>query len=73
LGYLKYVKSNPGPHLVVVPKSTLDNWRREFQRWVIKDEDGEDGMNVVMLSGTKEDRVCVSLWFWRKLMEFRCG
>lgn len=50
LGYLKHYKNTPGLHLVVVPKSTLDNWRREFAFWV-------PGFNVITLQGSKEERV----------------
>lgn len=50
LGYLKFHRNLAGPHLVIVPKSTLDNWAREFERWV-------PGFNVVMLRGGKEERV----------------
>lgn len=49
LGYLRDLRDTPGFHLVVVPKSTLDNWYREFQRWV-------PGFNVVTLKGAKEER-----------------
>lgn len=50
LGYLKFHRGIHGPHLVVVPKSTLDNWRREIAKWV-------PGFNVVSLTGTKDERV----------------
>lgn len=50
MGYLKNFRDTPGFHLVVVPKSTLDNWRREFEKWV-------PGFNVVTLQGAKEERV----------------
>ena len=33
LGYLKTFRKIDGPHLVVVPKSTLHNWQKEFARW----------------------------------------
>ncbi len=33
LGYLRHVMGISGPHLITVPKSTLDNWNREFARW----------------------------------------
>ncbi|GAA5884385.1 hypothetical protein JCM16303_003663 [Sporobolomyces ruberrimus] len=49
LGYLKFHRGIHGPHLVVVPKSTLDNWRREIAKWV-------PGFNVVSLTGTKDER-----------------
>ncbi|CAO1636771.1 unnamed protein product [Sympodiomycopsis kandeliae] len=49
LGWLRDYKDTPGYHLVVVPKSTLDNWRREFEKWV-------PGFSVVVLQGTKEER-----------------
>lgn len=49
LGYLKYMCNKPGFHLVVVPKSTLDNWRREFGKWI-------PGFNTVVLQGDKEER-----------------
>ncbi|CAH2355857.1 ISWI chromatin-remodeling complex ATPase Isw2p [[Candida] railenensis] len=49
LGYLRYVKGIDGPFIVIVPKSTLDNWRREFAKWTPE-------VNVVVLQGNKEDR-----------------
>lgn len=49
LGYLRYVAGIPGPHLVMVPKSTLDNWSREFQKWTPEVE-------VLVLQGTKDSR-----------------
>lgn len=33
IAYLMEVKRNMGPYLVVVPLSTLSNWKDEFQRW----------------------------------------
>ncbi|KAM0747938.1 hypothetical protein T439DRAFT_305108 [Meredithblackwellia eburnea MCA 4105] len=52
LGYLKHNRNIHGPHLVIVPKSTLDNWYREFEKWV-------PGFNVCMLRGNKEERAVV--------------
>ncbi|BGP54869.1 chromatin remodeling complex Adenosinetriphosphatase [Rhodotorula sphaerocarpa] len=49
LGYLKFIRGIHGPHLIVVPKSTLDNWAREIDRWV-------PGFKTVILKGTKEER-----------------
>ncbi|KAJ7224436.1 SNF2 family N-terminal domain-containing protein [Mycena pura] len=49
LSYLKFHKDTSGPHLVVVPKSTLQNWAREFERW-------SPQFNLAMLTGTKEER-----------------
>ncbi|KAM6494001.1 SNF2 family N-terminal domain containing protein [Amanita muscaria] len=49
LAYLKHYRGVAGPHLIVVPKSTLQNWKREFERWT-------PDFNVVILTGTKEER-----------------
>lgn len=49
LAYLKHYRGISGPHLVVVPKSTLQNWHREFAQWT-------PGFSVVTLTGTKEER-----------------
>lgn len=49
LGYLRHVVGIQGPHLVVVPKSTLDNWKREFNNWTPE-------VNVLVLQGAKEER-----------------
>ncbi|KAH8826323.1 P-loop containing nucleoside triphosphate hydrolase protein [Flagelloscypha sp. PMI_526] len=49
LAYLKHVKDIPGPHLIVVPKSTLQNWAREVARWA-------PDFKAVLLTGNKEER-----------------
>jgi SWI/SNF-related matrix-associated actin-dependent regulator of chromatin subfamily A member 5 len=49
LGYLRFVAGITGPHLVVVPKSTLDNWYREFSKWIPE-------INILVLQGAKEER-----------------
>ncbi|KAL0470011.1 chromatin remodelling complex ATPase [Neurospora intermedia] len=49
LGYLRHIMDTPGPHLVIVPKSTLDNWKREFAKWTPE-------VNVLVLQGAKEER-----------------
>lgn len=49
IGYLRYFSEISGPHLVAVPKSTLDNWKREFHKWT-------PDVNVLVLQGDKEER-----------------
>jgi SNF2 family DNA or RNA helicase len=50
LGYLREYRGITGPHMVIVPKSTLHNWLNEFKRWcpVIK---------AVKFHGNREERV----------------
>jgi len=49
LGFLKFHKNIKGPHLVIVPKSTLHNWVSEFNKWIPE-------FNVFMFHGNKEER-----------------
>ncbi|KAJ3383930.1 hypothetical protein HDU92_003874 [Lobulomyces angularis] len=49
IGYLKHFKNVNGPHLVIVPKSTLHNWVKEFQKWV-------PDIDVFLFHGMKEER-----------------
>jgi SWI/SNF-related matrix-associated actin-dependent regulator of chromatin subfamily A member 5 len=49
LAYLKHYRDTSGPFLVVVPKSTLQNWSREFNQWT-------PDFKVVSLAGTKDER-----------------
>lgn len=49
LGYLRYVEKVPGPFLVIAPKSTLNNWLRELNRWTPE-------VSAFILQGTKEER-----------------
>ncbi|KAI0223995.1 chromatin remodeling complex Adenosinetriphosphatase [Massospora cicadina] len=34
LGFLRHHRTTKGPHLVLVPKTTLHNWLSEFNRWM---------------------------------------
>ncbi|KAJ8262167.1 hypothetical protein GJAV_G00163270 [Gymnothorax javanicus] len=49
LGYMKHYRNIPGPHMVLVPKSTLYNWMNEFNRWV-------PSLKAVCLIGDREER-----------------
>ncbi|XP_056312442.1 SWI/SNF-related matrix-associated actin-dependent regulator of chromatin subfamily A member 5 [Danio aesculapii] len=49
LGYMKHYRNIPGPHMVLVPKSTLYNWMNEFKRWV-------PSLKAVCLIGDREER-----------------
>jgi SWI/SNF-related matrix-associated actin-dependent regulator of chromatin subfamily A member 5 len=49
LGYLRYNCGINGPHLIGVPKSTLDNWKRECNKWI-------PDINVLVLQGAKDER-----------------
>lgn len=49
LAYLKHYRDINGPHLVVVPKSTLQNWAREFERWA-------PDFRIAVLGGSKDER-----------------
>lgn len=49
LGYVRYVQGLKGPHIVIVPKSTLENWQREFAKWTPE-------VKTCILTGTQEER-----------------
>lgn len=49
LGYLKHVKKLSGPHMIVCPKSTLQNWLNELEKWC-------PTIKAVSLIGSKEQR-----------------
>ncbi|XP_054995570.1 SWI/SNF-related matrix-associated actin-dependent regulator of chromatin subfamily A containing DEAD/H box 1 [Sorex araneus] len=48
LAYL-YQEGNKGPHLIVVPASTIDNWLREVQLWC-------PALKVLCYYGSQEER-----------------
>ena len=50
LGYMCLMRDIPGPHVVIVPKSTLSNWMAEFKRWC-------PSLEIICLIGTAEERV----------------
>ena len=49
LAYLKQHQGIDGPHLIMVPKSTMSNWMNEFQRWC-------PSIRVLKFHGTKDER-----------------
>ncbi|RLN75764.1 hypothetical protein BBJ28_00010208 [Nothophytophthora sp. Chile5] len=49
LGYFQEFENITGPHIVLVPKSTLSNWLAEFQRWC-------PSLRAVKFHGNKEER-----------------
>ena len=55
LGYLHEFRGISGPHMVIVPKSTLHNWMNEFRKWC-------PVLRVIKFHGNQEQRVsCFSL------------
>lgn len=34
LGYLKDIENCSGPHIIIAPLSTLDNWKKEVESWL---------------------------------------
>ncbi|XP_075395283.1 SWI/SNF-related matrix-associated actin-dependent regulator of chromatin subfamily A member 1 isoform X1 [Tenrec ecaudatus] len=49
LGYLKHYRNLLGPHMVLVPKSTLHNWMEEFKQWL-------PSLRVICFVGDKDTR-----------------
>ncbi|XP_044729934.1 SWI/SNF-related matrix-associated actin-dependent regulator of chromatin subfamily A containing DEAD/H box 1 homolog isoform X2 [Chrysoperla carnea] len=49
LAHLKQIGAARGPHLIVVPASTLENWNNELARWC-------PALKVFMYYGSQEDR-----------------
>ena len=49
LGYCYEYLNVQGPHIVCVPKSTLSNWIKEFDRWL-------PALRVIKFHGSREER-----------------
>ncbi|XP_025939985.1 SWI/SNF-related matrix-associated actin-dependent regulator of chromatin subfamily A containing DEAD/H box 1 isoform X2 [Apteryx rowi] len=62
LAYL-YQEGNKGPHLIVVPASTLDNWIREVNLWCPE-------LNVLFYYGSQEDRKHLRVDINNKVVDF---
>ena len=50
LAYLYEFRGIRGPHLIIVPKSTLHNWMNEFRNWC-------PTLRPVKFHGNEEERV----------------
>lgn len=48
LQFLKHCGNYRGPHVIIVPKSTLHNWSREVERWT--------HLSVMKFHGNQEER-----------------
>lgn len=49
IGYMKHFQNKPRPHLVITPKSTLQNWVNEFNKWC-------PSLTVACLKGSADER-----------------
>ena len=49
VGYMKHFRDQARPHIVIVPKSTQQNWANEFAKWC-------PTVKVVSLKGNQEER-----------------
>ena len=54
LGYMKHYRNISGPHMILVPKSTLANWMNELKKWC-------PTLRPVCLTGDQETRVRLAL------------
>ncbi|XP_030904395.2 SWI/SNF-related matrix-associated actin-dependent regulator of chromatin subfamily A containing DEAD/H box 1-like [Melopsittacus undulatus] len=62
LAYL-YQKGSTGPHLIVVPVSTLDNWTKEVNLWC-------PDLKVLLYYGSQEDRKRLRGEIIHKMVDF---
>ena len=53
LVYMMQFKGDNGPHLIIVPKSTLSNWMNELKRWAPQ-------IKAVKFHGNKEERLDIA-------------
>ncbi|XP_044158642.1 SWI/SNF-related matrix-associated actin-dependent regulator of chromatin subfamily A containing DEAD/H box 1 isoform X2 [Bufo gargarizans] len=58
-----YMNGDNGPHLVVVPASTLDNWVREFNHWC-------PDLNILLYYGSQDERRHLRYDILNKIVEF---
>ena len=87
LSYLKHHRAFAGPHLVIVPKSTIGNWARECERWTPNmvafkfhgDKEQRDSLRA-MLQQTADYDVCITTFEVAisekaaiKKVKWRCG
>ena len=49
VGYMKHFQNMPRPHIVITPKSTLQNWVNEFNKWC-------PSLTVCCLKGNADER-----------------
>ncbi|XP_069781793.1 SWI/SNF-related matrix-associated actin-dependent regulator of chromatin subfamily A containing DEAD/H box 1-like isoform X1 [Narcine bancroftii] len=62
LAYL-YQEGDKGPHLIIVPASTLDNWIRELKQWC-------PDLKVLLYYGSLEDRKILRSDILHKFVDF---
>ncbi|CAN2388967.1 SWI SNF-related [Pristimantis euphronides] len=58
-----YMNKQKGPHVVVVPASTLDNWVREFNHWC-------PDLTILLYYGSQEERRHLRYDILSKVIEF---
>jgi ATP-dependent helicase STH1/SNF2 len=59
LCYLYEYKNNKGPHLIIAPLSTIDNWKIEFQKW-------SPDLKIVVYGGTPTERKRIQQEYFKK-------